>query len=57
MQLTKFQKLQTISTTAKNLSVGDMLSHSFSQEELQNCQLKHKRLPTEIQFATLNQNN
>ena len=42
MQLTKFSKLKIIHTPVKNISVADMLSRSFTKEELQLNQLKHK---------------
>ena len=53
MQLTKFSKLKIIHTPGKNLSVADMLSRSFTKEELQLNQLKHKQLPAQIDFALL----
>ena len=53
MQLTKFSKLEIIHTPGKNLSVADMLSRSFTKTELQLNQLKHKQLPTQIDFALL----
>ena len=53
MQLTK---LKIIHTPGKNLSVADLLSRSFTKEELQINQLKHKHLPPQIDFAVL-QNN
>ena len=57
MQLTKFQKLRNIYTKGKNLSVADMLSRSFTKEELQLNQLKHKQFPPQIEFAVMNQTN
>ena len=56
MQLTKFSKLKLIHTPGKTLSVADLLSRSFTKEELQINQLKHKHLPSQIDFAIL-QNN
>ena len=53
MQLTKFSKLKIIHTPGKNLSVADMLSRSFTKAELQLNQLKHKQLPSQIDFALL----
>ena len=53
MQLTKFSTLKIIHTPGKNLSVADMLSRSFTKEELQLNQLKHKQLPSQIDFALL----
>ena len=51
MQLTKFSKLEIIHTPGKNFSVADMLSRSFTKAELQLNQLKHKQLPSQIDFA------
>ena len=56
MQLTKFSNLKIIHTPGKNLSVADLLSRSFTKEELQINQLKHKLLPPHIDFTIL-QNN
>ena len=56
MQLTKFSKLKIIHTPGKNLSVADMLNCSFTKIELQLNQLKHKQLPSQMDFAIL-QNN
>ena len=53
MQLTKFSKLKIIHTPGKNLSVADMLSRSFTTAELRLNQLKHKKLPPQIDFALL----
>ena len=55
MQLTKFAKLKIIHTSGTNLSVADLLSRSFTKEELQITQLKHKHLPPQI--FTILQNN
>ena len=56
MQFTKFSKLKIIHTPGKNLSVADLLSRSFTKEEKQINQLKHKHLPPHIGFTIL-QNN
>ena len=56
MQLTKFSKLKIIHTPGKNLSVGDMLSRSFTKAELKLNQLKHKQLPPQIDFGLLQDN-
>ena len=56
MQITKVSKLKRIHTPGKNLSVADLLSRSFTKEELQINQLKHKHLPPHIDFTIL-QNN
>ena len=53
MQLPKFSELKIIHTPGKNLSVADMLSRSFTKAELQLNQRKHKQLPTQIDFALL----
>ena len=45
MQLTKFPKLKIIHTPGKNLTVADMLSRTFTKEQLQIHQLRHKQLP------------
>ena len=56
MQPTKFSKLEIIHIPGKNLSVTDLLSRSFTKEELQINQLKHKHIPPHIDFTIL-QNN
>ena len=56
MQLTKFSKLKIIPTPGKNLSVADSLSRSFTKEENQTNQLKHKHLPPHIDFTMLQKN-
>ena len=56
MQLTKISKLKIVHTPGKNLSVADMLSRSFTKAELQINQLKHEQLPSQSEFAVL-QNN
>ena len=56
MQLTKVSKPKIIHTPRKNLSVADLLSRSFTKEELQINQLKQKYLPPHIDFTIL-QNN
>ena len=56
MQLKNFSKLKIIHTPGKNLSVADMLSRSFTETELQLNQLKHKQLPSQIDFAILENN-
>ena len=55
MQLTKFSPLKIVHTL-ENLSVADMLSRCFTKAELQINQLKHKQLPPQIDFSSL-QNN
>ena len=56
MQLTKFSKLYVIHTPGKNLSVADLLSRSFTKEELQINQLKHKHLLPHFDFTILHNN-
>ena len=56
MQLTTFSKLKIIHTPGKNLTVAAMLSRTFTKEQLQIHQLKHKQLPTEIDFAIMKDN-
>ena len=53
MQLTKFSKLKIIHTPRKNLTVADMLSRTFTKEQLQIHQLRHKQLPPQINFSIL----
>ena len=56
MQLTTFSKLKIIHTPGKNLTVAAMLSRTFTKEQLQIHQLKHKQLPPEIDFAIMEDN-
>ena len=51
MQLTQFPKLKILHTPRKNLIVADMLSRTFTKEQLQIPQLRHKQLPPQIDFA------
>ena len=53
MQLTKFSKHKIIHTPGKNCSLADLLSRSFTKEELQIYQLKHKNLPPQYDFTLL----
>ena len=53
MQLTKFSTFKTIHTPGENLSVPDMLSRPFTKTELQINQLKNKQIPSQIDFAIL----
>ena len=53
MQLTKFSKLKIIHTPGKNLTVADMLSRTFTKEQLQVHQLRHKQLPPQIDFSIM----
>ena len=56
MQLTKFSKLKTIHTPGKKLTVADMLSRTFTKEQLQIHQLRHKQLPPQIDFSFMKDN-
>ena len=56
MQLTKFSKLKIFHTPAKNLTVADMLSRTFTKEQLQVHQLRHKQLPLQIDFSIMKDN-
>ena len=55
-QLTKFSKLKIIHTPGKNLTVADMLSRTFTKEQLQVHQLRHKQLPPQIDFSIMKDN-
>ena len=56
MQLTKFSKLKIIHTPGKNLTVADKLSRTFTKEQLQIHQLRHKQLPPQIDFSIMKDN-
>ena len=56
MQLTKLSKLKIFNTPGKNLSVADMLSRTFTKEQLQIHQLRHKQLPPQIDFSIMKDN-
>ena len=56
MQLTKLSKLKIIHTPGKNLTVKDMLSRTFTKEQLQIHQLRHEHLPPQIDFSILKDN-
>ena len=56
MQLTKFSKQKIIHTPGKNLAVADMLSRTFTKEQLQLHQLRHKQLPPQINFSIMKDN-
>ena len=53
MQLTRFSKLKIIHTPGKNLTVADMLSRTFTKEQLQIHQLRHKDLTPQINFSIM----
>ena len=56
MQLKKVSKLKTIHTPGKNLTVADLLSRTFTKEQLQVHQLRHKQLPPQIDFSIMKDN-
>ena len=56
MQLTQFSKLKDIHNPGKNLTVADMLSRTFTKEQLQVHQLRHKQLPPQIDFSIMKDN-
>ena len=57
MKLTKFSKLKIIHTPGKNLTVADMLSRTFTKEQLQINQLRHKQLPPQIDVFIMKDND
>ena len=56
MQLTKFSNLKIIHTPGENLAVADMRSRTFTKEQLQIHQLRHKQLPPQIDFSIMKDN-
>ena len=56
MQLTKFSKLKIFHTPGKNLTVADMLSRTFTKEQLQLHQIRHKQVPPQIGFSIMKDN-
>ena len=56
MQLTKFSKLKIIHTPGKKLTVADMPSRTFTKEQLQIHQLRHKQLPPQRDFSIMKDN-
>ena len=56
MQLTKFSKRKIIHTPGKNLTAADMLSRTFTKEQLQVYQLRHKQLPPQIDLSIMKDN-
>ena len=56
MQLTKFSKHKVIHTPGKTVSLADLFSRSFTKQELQINQLKHKHLPPQIDSTKLENN-
>ena len=53
MQLTNVSKLKINHTPGKNLTVADMFSRTFTKEQLQIYQLRHKQLLPQIIFFNL----
>ena len=51
MQLTNFSKLKIIPTPGIKLTVADMLSRTFTKEQLQIHQLRHKQLPPQMSLS------
>ena len=56
MQLTKISKLKIIHTLGKSLTVLDMLSRTFTKEQLQIHQLPYKQSPPQIDFSIMKDN-
>ena len=56
MQPTKFSNLKIIHTPGKKLTVADMLSRTFTKEQLQIHQLRHKQLPPQIDVSIMKDN-
>ena len=56
MQLSKVSKLKIVHNPGKNLTVADMLSRTFTKEQLQKHQIRHKQLPPQIDFSIMNDN-
>ena len=50
MIITKFQNLKIIWTPGSNLAFPDILSRNVTVEEYQMHQLRHKRIPRDIEF-------
>ena len=56
MQLTNFSKVKIIHTPGNILTEADMLSRTFTKEQLQLHQLRHKQLPIQIDFSMMKDN-
>ena len=57
MQLTKFPRLKIISYPRKKIYlVADMLSRTFTKQQLQPNQLKHKQFSPQVEFAIIKNN-
>ena len=56
VQLTKISKRKIIHTPGKNLIVADMLSRTFTKEQLQIHQLRHKQVPPQIDSSIMKDN-
>ena len=50
VMVTKFQNLKIIWTSGSNLAFPDILSRNVTLEEYQMHQLRHKRIPRDIEF-------
>ena len=48
--ITKFQNLKIVGTPGSNLALPDIFSRNDSVEEYQMHQLRHKRIPRDIEF-------
>ena len=49
-QLAKLSILKIVHTPGKNLAVADMFSRTFTKEQLQLHELRHKQLPPQIDY-------
>ena len=56
MQLKNISKLKIIHTPGNNLTVADMFSRTFTKEQLQIHQSRHKLLPPQIDFSIMKDN-
>ena len=56
MQLTQFSKINIIHTPGKNLTVADMLSRTFTKQQLQLHEMRNKQLPPQIDFSIMKGN-
>ena len=49
-------KLKFIHTPGKNLTLADMLSRTFTKEQFQIHQLRHKQLPSQVDYSIMKDN-
>ena len=56
MQLTKFSKLKIIHAPGKKINCSRQTSRTFTKEQLQLHQLRHKQLPPQIDFSIMKDN-